>query len=87
MSSLCLWKQAENGQQLHYSHPQEHTWKRMKKENLPNRQSCKQHTWIVYFVEEEEMAQDKKVYLLSIATLQITLKLSSLKHLSHSFVG
>lgn len=34
------------------------------------------------------MAQGKNVYLLSIATLQITLKLSGLKqHISHSFCG
>ena len=31
--------------------------------------------------------EDKKVYLLSIATLQITLKVSNLKHISHSFCG
>lgn len=37
--------------------------------------------------EEEEMAQDKKVYLLSIATLRIALNLRNLKHLSHSFCG
>lgn len=85
MNLLCLWKQAEIGAPTTYSHPQEQTCEENEESSNPQLQAELQTTHLNCLLCEEEMAQDKKVYLLYVIIHIKYLKLGNLKHLSHSF--